>query len=284
MAIFNLLINKYLALKGSDKKLDTPILESSEYSNACDFDVLLPPKNMLFDGSTTQEEFKMVGEGFTRYFLIAHAQLKPNENILDVGCGIGQKALALAKYLNSNGSYDGIDIVPKGIKWCAENYKKFPNFRFQLADLYSAHYNPKGKQKASEYRFPYEDETFDLVFLSSVFTHMLPKDMENYFSEIARVLRKGGRSVTTYFLLNPESLRRMDMQMNTIKVPFIYESEACRIANNNKLETTVAHDEQAVRRLYEHNGMSVTEITYGSWCGRKELVGSLQDVIIAVKE
>lgn len=72
--------------------------------------------------------------------------------------------------------------------------------------------------------------------------------------------------------------------MNSIKIPFIYESDACRIADKNMPETIVAHDEQVVRSLYERSGLSVVEITYGSWCGRKELIGCLQDVIIAVKE
>lgn len=249
-----------------------------------DVDELIPPNGMLFDGSTTGEEFKSVGEGFTQYFLIAHAQLKPEEKVLDVGCGIGRNARVLANYLNQNGSYDGIDIVPRGIEWCTEHYSKFPNFRFQLADVHNRHYNPNGKYDASKYRFPYDDETFNLVFLSSVFTHMLPGDMANYFCEIARILRKGGRSVITYFLLNPESLRNIDINKNSIKVPFIYESQTCRIADENVPETTVAHDERVVRSLYECNKLSVIEITYGSWCGRRELVGSFQDVIIAVKE
>jgi len=247
-------------------------------------DDLVPPNDMLFDGSTTQEEFKTVGEGFTRYFLIEHAQLKPEEKVLDVGCGIGQKARVLTNYLNQSGSYDGIDIVPKAVEWCSGHYKKFPHFKFQLADLYSVHFNPNGKYDAAEYQFPHDDGTFDLVFLSSVFTHMLPKDMENYFSEIARVLKKGGRSVITYFLLNSESLRKIDLNMNSIKVPFSYESGTCRIADKKVPEAIVAHDERLVRSLYEGNGLSLTEITYGSWCGREVLVGATQDVIIAVKE
>ena len=248
-----------------------------------DVDELVPPTDLLFDGSTTAEEFKSVGEGFVRYFLLEHARLGPDEKVLDVGCGIGQKARVLATYLNQDGSYDGVDIVPAGIEWCIEHYKRLPHFRFQLADLYSVHYNPHGKYRASEYRFPYDDGAFDLVFLSSVFTHMLPRELERYFCEIARVLKAGGRSVITFFLLNPESLKRIDANVNHVKIPFVY-SETCRIANKDVPEMTVAHDERIVRSLHEHNGLSVTEITYGSWCGRRELVGALQDVVIAVKE
>ena len=226
------------------------------------------------------------GKDLPGNFLIEHAFLKPSERVLDLGCGIGQKARVLATYLDSAGSYEGLDIVPAGIDWCQEKYVRHSNFHFQLANVYSAHYNATSKNLASEYTFPYESEEFDLAFLSSVFTHMLPRDMERYFMEISRVLKPGGRCVISFFLLNSESLRRTDAGLNTIKVPFRYESETgiCLIADSASPETTVAHEERYVRELYDRNKLSVTEITYGSWCGRRELIQSLQDVIIAVKE
>jgi SAM-dependent methyltransferase len=246
-------------------------------------DDLVPPVSMMFDGASSEEEFRSVGDGFTRHFLIEHAKLMPDEKVLDLGCGIGQKARTLTRYINQQGSYEGLDIVPAGISWCKEKYREYTNYNFQLADIYSEHYNKRGAFKASEYIFPYEDATFDLVFLSSLFTHMLPRDMENYLSEITRVLKQSGRSIVTYFLLNPVSLRNIDADLNTIKIPFEYGSERCRVANVDIPETTVAHDEVFVKHLYEKNGLSITEITYGSWCGRKEFLGCLQDAIIAIK-
>ncbi len=249
------------------------------------YDELVPPSHMIFDGTTRQEDFVRVGDGFTRYFLIDHARLRADERVLDMGCGIGQKARVLAKYLSSAGSYEGIDIVATGIDWCRERYARYLNFHFQLADIYSAHYNRLSRYKAYEYKFPYSDQEFDLVFLSSVFTHMLPRDMENYFTEISRVLKPGGRCAITFFLLNLESLRRIEAGLNSIKVPFRYEcdDEMCLIADKHSPETTVAHEEKYVRSLYDKNGLGIVEITYGSWDGRRDLIGSLQDVIIAVK-
>jgi ubiquinone/menaquinone biosynthesis C-methylase UbiE len=75
----------------------------------------------------------------------------------------------------------------KGIAWCQQKITaKHPNFRFQVTNIY----NP-----CHEYRFPYEDESFDAVFLASVFTYFVPKEMTRYVSEISRVLKKGGRCV-----------------------------------------------------------------------------------------
>jgi hypothetical protein len=46
----------------------------------------------------------------------------------------------------------------------------------------------------------------------------------------------------------------------------------------------VAYEEEWVRQLYLRDRLSIVEITYGNWSGRKDLVQCLQDTIIAVKE
>ena len=82
--------------------------------------------------------------------------------MLDVGSGIGRKTILLTDYLNHEGSYEGLDIVKTGIDWCTERITcKYPRFKFQLIDVLNQHYNPTGRYKASEYRFPFPDESFD---------------------------------------------------------------------------------------------------------------------------
>jgi len=166
-------------------------------------DELIPPKGLVFIGCG---DFKKTGEEFFHYF-IEFGELKPNEKVLDVGCGNGRMAVPLIGYIKGEGLYEGFDIVVEGINWCKKSItSKYPHFHFQVADLYNKEYNPKGKYKASEYKFLYENDSFDFVFLTSVFTHMLPQDMENYFSEIARILKRNGRCLMTFFLLNEESV------------------------------------------------------------------------------
>ncbi len=75
-----------------------------------------------------------------------------------------------------------------------------------MAEIFSRRYNPKGRYRAEEYTFPYEDEFIGFVFLTSMFTHMLPKGVRNYTSEMSRMLKPGGRCFIMYFLLNEESL------------------------------------------------------------------------------
>lgn len=246
-------------------------------------DDLVPPQELLFDGTNTQAEFISAGEGFVRHFLIDHCHLQPEHRVLDLGCGNGQKARVLARYLDAAGSYEGLDIVPAGIEWCRQAYRNLPRFRFQLADVHNKHYHPTGTYQAKDYPLPYREAEFDLVFLCSVFTHMLPADLEHYLSEISRVLKSGGRCAISYFLLNLESLRAMGSGRNVINPAYLFQEGVCRVASLECPETTVAYDEPYVRALYMRHGLSVCEISYGFWSGRKDLVQSLQDVVIALK-
>jgi SAM-dependent methyltransferase len=129
------------------------------------------------DGPSTYRDFEQNAEEFLRLY-IDLCRLKPHERVLDVGCGIGWKTIFLTKYLSAQGAYEGVDIVQTGIDWCSRRISRtYPNFHFQFIDVYNIHYNPRGKQRASDYRFPFAEGSFDFVTLGSVFTHMLPRDI-----------------------------------------------------------------------------------------------------------
>ena len=240
------------------------------------------PPNRLKRMVGGEKGFKDLGEEFLRYF-VDICGLKPNERILDVGCGVGRIACALTTYLNQEGSYEGFDIIPEAIDWDNKMITpKFPNFHFQLVDIYNKNYNPKGKYCAWEFKFPYEAESFDFVFLASVFTHMLPKDMEGYLSEVARVLKPNGRCLITFFLLNPESIKLIESKSGILD--FQYQLEGYRTVSRKVPECAIAYDEATIRALYERYGLFITQpIHYGSWSGRKSYL-STQDIIVVVKK
>jgi SAM-dependent methyltransferase len=125
---------------------------------------MVPPRRLRgFIGSS---DYRATGE-FLSYFRNL-CGLQPQHRVLDVGCGIGRMAVPLTEYLSSADSYEGIDIVPQGIAWCSVNITpKFPNFRFQLADVFSKYYNPVSRTLASEYRFPFPDD-FRLIWSFSL--------------------------------------------------------------------------------------------------------------------
>ena len=49
-------------------------------------------------------------------------------------------------------------------------------------------------------------------------------------------------------------------------------------------ERAVCYDEDHIRSLYRKHHHHVAEVTFGFWCGRKDLLGSQQDIIISVRE
>jgi SAM-dependent methyltransferase len=242
-------------------------------------DSMIPPRGMIFIGAG---DFEKIGRDFKKHF-IEVGNLQPSDTVLDVGCGIGRMAIPLTDYLSKEGEYWGFDIVKQGIEWCQKRISpKFHNFHFMHSDIYNKEYNPKGKIQAREFKFPFEDQFFDFIFLTSVFTHMLPADMENYVAEIARVLKAGGRCMMTFFLLNEES--RNLIYAGTSTLDFRYEIEGCLTTNPETPEDAIAYDEKLVRSLLDAHDLIVSQpIYYGSWCQRQDFF-DYQDLIVAKKK
>ena len=225
--------------------------------------------------------FEETGKEFLTFFT-KYGGLNPDHDVLDVGCGIGRMAIPLTGYLTQKGSYKGFDIVPDGIEWCQQNITvKYPKFEFAVADIYNKLYNPKGTQKSVEYSFPYEDESFDFIFLTSVFTHMFADDLENYLSEIARVLRKDGTCLVTYFLINEDSQQKIDKGKSLQN--FQHSIGECYIVNKDMPESSTGYDENFIRGLYSKYGLTLIEpIRFGGWSGRLVFT-SYQDIVCAKK-
>jgi SAM-dependent methyltransferase len=247
---------------------------------------LLPPSDLLAEH--VRNRYLSSGEE-TRARLIKHCGLEPDHHVLDVGCGAGRVALALTSYLTSEGSYEGFDVIAPQVEWCMENITpRYPNFRFQVANVFSQTYNRKGATKGMEYRFPYSDDSFDLSLLFSVFTHMLPDDVEHYLSEIARVLKPGGRCLATFLLLNEESLSlieadetRSDPAWNSRDARFSHDFGSYRVSDPEYPERVVAYDEGFVLEMLERNGLRVRQpILYGWWPGRDKDGRTGQDNLV----
>lgn len=78
--------------------------------------------------------------------LIAEADFQPGERVLDVGCGGGESALAIAKLVAPNGSVTGLDISEGLIASCQARAKAegIANASFVAGDAGSVALSPAG--------------------------------------------------------------------------------------------------------------------------------------------
>jgi SAM-dependent methyltransferase len=166
------------------------------------------------------------------------------------------------------------------VEWCRTKITpRFPAFRFQRIDAFNRLYNPNGTIRSIDYRFPFEDRTFTFVTVQSVFTHMLPDEVEHYIAEIARVL-DSGRCLASFFLLNPESRQRIATGAST--QPFLPERDGWATTSLETPETAIAIDENRIRSYFAKAGLEIVATHPGSWCGRKNAL-SYQDLVLAVR-
>ena len=247
-----------------------------------DIDDMLPPPDLHDVGPG---DFKAIGQAMADG-LKNHPglQLRPHESVLDIGCGVGRLAIPLTQYLNAAGRYEGFDVVERAIAHCRDKITpRYPNFHFTCADLANSFYNPTGRAASAGYRFPYPDASFDFAFAASVFTHLLPEPSERYMLETARVLKRGGRFMATFFLIDDEARRHMEAGHGNIA--FLHpHGTGCWLGVPDKPEAVLSYSEAFVRDLYLRAGFRILEpIGWGNWSGRPVKGTGYQDQIVAVK-
>jgi SAM-dependent methyltransferase len=93
--------------------------------------------------------------------------------LLDFGCGCGRVLRQWSRLARTRRC--GCDVNATAVVWCAENLP------FVEASVTSP--SPP---------LPYTDETFDLVYAFSVFTHLTEDAQHAWIRELARTLRPGG--------------------------------------------------------------------------------------------
>ncbi|GAA0747852.1 class I SAM-dependent methyltransferase [Gaetbulibacter jejuensis] len=239
---------------------------------------LLPPRRYNYINSGVNSE---INQEFFNYFKDL-CGLQPTDSVLEVGSGFGRMAIPLTEYLSTEGRYEGLEIIQDGVNWCTSKFTtRYPNFKFQYIDVYNERYNPKGRQEASNFLFPYNNETFDFVYLTSVFTHMFYDDVAHYLSEINRVLTPGGVCLITYFILDDISLMQIRHKRGVFS--FRHDKDGAFIEDMQQPEYAVAYTLDTIRSLYKTHKLEIqSPIRYGNWSGREPYL-SFQDIVIARK-
>lgn len=238
----------------------------------------LPPYSIRVRSNGVRQDiggagFIEVGRNITD-LLLTQAGLTPDSKVLEIGCGCGRFAIALADFL-CDGNYTGMDIEHVALKAAKSNrLLNRKRFAFNLLDVRNSAYNPDGKYLATEYVLPYPDESFDVIFMVSVFTHMLTDEVQNYATQIARILKPGGRCFVTVFLLD----RDMDR-------PFPFRSQEHSFADEAIPEAAVAYNSAFLLSTFAANGMSCSRgPLWGTVHGpNSETPHDYQDILVFTK-
>ena len=99
--------------------------------------------------------------------------------VLDFGCGCGRMVRFLANCANS-WIVHACEVNPRHVQWCQDN----------LENASTSQCNPLPP-------LPYQDQSFDLVYCISVFTHLPESRAFAWLSEMARVLVHNGILIIT---------------------------------------------------------------------------------------
>lgn len=248
----------------------------------------IPPLRMQLDGPRGYENYRAGGAQSFQFYL-SEIGLRRDARILDIGCGVGRNTVRLTNYLNDDALYVGMDIEARSVKWCTRNISAiFPRFVFFTMDIYNKFYNPAGRIRPDKLVLPFPDDSFDVVSLWSVFTHMYPTDVQHYLEEARRVLKPGGKLVASYYLVNDHAKREMQAGTAIWAVTHYLTGHKCWTINPNIPEDLIGLEESWLRSAYVEAGLAIeAPVRLGGWANRevpaefKDL--NSQDIIIAKK-
>lgn len=241
---------------------------------------VIPSRGKVFIGSG---DFIVRGQE-QLFFLKEYAHLLPYHSVLDVGSGIGRTAVALTGYLTASAKYEGFDVVKDGIDWCNNNISsKYSNFRFTHTEVINDLYNLSGTP-ATSFRFPYPDDTFDVVFLFSVFTHMGKSEVEHYLREIHRVLKSGGRCLGTYFIYTTDIEESIANRNSSFSFPI--KREGHRLMDEKVESANVAFPTEGLQSMVHSAGLRWEAKYDGYWKdqGFKRTGHDFQDIVVLSKD
>ena len=137
----------------------------------------LPPRRLMVRVAGTADPDWFLRSGHAAYDAIAaHVELATIGAVLDFGCGCGRVTRFFHDF---PGELAGSDLSRDAVDWCRANLQG----RFEVNGIAPP--------------LAFADESFDLVYALSVFTHLTADLQLAWRDEVRRVLRPGGRLLLT---------------------------------------------------------------------------------------
>lgn len=198
--------------------------------------------------------------------------------LVELGC-TGHVAAAVKPHAKEL-EYHGIGVNGAMLKWCGETLQG-DGFKFQRLDVRDAIKNPGGAVLPEKVRLPFEEESVDTVYADSLFTTMGQDALRRYISEIARILKAGGRFVATFFLLDGSVMVRISQRRTRYSFEHRIDTY-CRAQEKNRPGTPIAYNGSFIQMLGAPVRLAVKEIKPGSWSSHEGAV-MFEDLLLAEK-
>ena len=149
--------------------------------------------------------------------------------VVDVGCANGNLISCLSQNYRDTWIC-GVDISDDALKSAKERFKDNKNIQFRVGSFD---------------RLPFEDSSIDLITCTEVLAHIFPETFVNSFSEVARVLKKGG-----YYLASVP----LDDKINLVCCP------ECSAVFTPYQAMTFEITHEDISRLLSQNGLRFLEL------------------------
>jgi ubiquinone/menaquinone biosynthesis C-methylase UbiE len=120
---------------------------------------------------------KVLGGNTARRILLDQATVRPGHRVLDIGCGTGTLAM-LIKRLHPDVDVVGLDPDPKAL---ARAKRKAERSAVSIR-----------LDQGFSHELPYPEASFDRVFSTFMFHHLMGDEREKTLYEVRRVLTPGG--------------------------------------------------------------------------------------------
>jgi ubiquinone/menaquinone biosynthesis C-methylase UbiE len=200
-----------------------------------------------------------VGE-YTAYLKLL-CNLQPGDTLLDIGCGCGTILTPVTEQKLSSylGGYIGLDMDQRLLRSAQTRSSRSEMFL------------------SAEHICHVVESSIDVVLCKSLFTHLLLPDTVEYLEHIRRVLRSGGRCLSTWFLLRKEDYTHPLRGRYT----FPYRENKVAYQRESKPTLAVAYSLEYLKKLLKDMKLNY-DIYFGAWRGEDRGL-SFQDIIVITK-
>jgi SAM-dependent methyltransferase len=143
-------------------------------------------------------------------FLAALLDPKRGERILEIGPGVGQHALFMARRVGPAGAVEVLDVQHDMLEAVVR--------RAAAAGVTNV-----VARRGDAQDLPYRDASFDAAYLSAVLGEIPNPDAA--LRELRRVLKRGGRLVVAEVFLDPEFVSLMELREKTERTGFVFDGK-----------------------------------------------------------